>query len=73
MNKKLYRSRTDQMVGGVCAGLGEYFGLDGTLVRLFFVLATFFGGTGVLPYLILWVIIPLSPIQDPFVETPVDK
>lgn len=65
MNKKLYRSRSDQMLGGVCGGLGEYLGLDSTLVRLFFVLATLFSGTGGLLYLILWMIVPLPPIEEP--------
>ncbi len=63
MNKKLYRSPTDQMLGGVCGGLGEYLGLDSTLVRLFFVLATLFSGMGGLLYLVLWVIVPLAPIE----------
>ncbi len=68
MKKKLYRSQTDQMLGGVCGGLAEYLGLDSTLVRLFFVLVTLFSGTGGLLYLVLWLIVPLTPIEEPFVE-----
>lgn len=52
------RSRTDVIIGGVCAGLGNYLGLDPILVRIFFVLLAIVGGSGVLVYLILWVIMP---------------
>jgi len=58
MNKRLYRSRTDRMLGGVCAGLGAYFGVDPTLVRLVFALLFVFGGSGFLLYLILWIVLP---------------
>jgi phage shock protein PspC (stress-responsive transcriptional regulator) len=57
---RLYRSKTDSMIGGVCGGLGKYFSIDPTLVRLAFVLLAVFGGGGVLIYLILWIIIPLE-------------
>src|SRR5512135_1783471 len=57
---RLYRSKTDSMVGGVCGGLGKYFGIDPTLVRLVFVLLAVFGGGGVLLYIILWIVIPLE-------------
>ena len=57
---RLYRSKTDSMVGGVCGGLGKYFGIDPTLVRLVFVLLVVFGGGGVLLYIILWIVIPLE-------------
>jgi phage shock protein C len=59
--KRLYRSRTDQMVGGVCAGLAKFFGLDPTVMRLIFLFLFFLGGNGLLIYLILWVVIPLEP------------
>ncbi|MFA6107261.1 MAG: PspC domain-containing protein [Candidatus Latescibacterota bacterium] len=58
MTRRLMRSRTDSMVGGVCGGLGEYMGVDSTLVRLFFVLLAWGMGMGVLAYLVLWVIVP---------------
>ncbi|HEX7973994.1 MAG TPA: PspC domain-containing protein [Anaerolineales bacterium] len=59
MENKLYRSRTDVMVGGVCAGLGAYLGVSTTLVRLFFVLLAFSAnGFGVLIYFLLWMIVP---------------
>jgi phage shock protein C len=60
--KKLYRSRTDKMVAGVCGGLGIYLGVDPTLVRLAFVLLLLFGiGSGLLVYLAMMLIVPLEP------------
>lgn len=60
--KKLYRSRTNYMLFGVCGGLGDYFGIDPTLVRIAFVLATFLtAGTAALLYLVLFFIIPPEP------------
>ena len=56
--KKLYRSRVDRKIGGVCGGLGEYFGIDPTLVRLLFVLGLLFVGGTLLAYLILLIVIP---------------
>ncbi len=58
--KKLYRSRTDRMIAGICGGLGEYFGIDPTWVRLIFILCFFLAGVALLIYLILWVIVPLE-------------
>lgn len=55
--KKLYRSSTDKMIAGVCAGLGAYFGVDPTIVRIIFVVLGLAGGPGVLLYLILWVLV----------------
>jgi|SRR3989304_4150264 len=55
---KLYRSEKDRIVGGVCAGLGEFFQIDSSVIRLIFVLITIFGGGGLLLYLILWLIVP---------------
>ena len=61
MYKKLYRSRKDKMLGGVAGGLAEYFDIDPTLVRIAFVITLFLGGTGVLAYLILWIVVPEEP------------
>lgn len=58
MNSKLYRSRTDYRIAGVCGGLGAYLEVDSSLIRLFFILLTISGGAGVLLYLLLWVLIP---------------
>lgn len=61
MQRKLYRSRTDTKIAGVCGGLEEYLGIDSTVIRLGFVLLALFGGHGVLLYLIMWLIMPLEP------------
>lgn len=56
--KKLFRSSKDRVIGGVCAGVAEYFGLDTKLVRLAWLLAALLGGVGVLLYIILFFIVP---------------
>ncbi|MCE1198635.1 MAG: PspC domain-containing protein [Marinilabiliales bacterium] len=56
--KRLKRSVRDKMIGGVCGGLANYFDVDATLIRLAFAFAAIFAGTGVLAYLIMWIIIP---------------
>ena len=58
MNKKLFRKSVGAMLGGVCAGLGEYLGIDPLFIRLFFVLWAVTGGSAFLVYLILWVVMP---------------
>lgn len=58
--KKLYRSRDDKMIAGVCGGLGDYFDVDSTLVRLLAVVL-FFAGIGLIAYLIAWIVVPLEP------------
>lgn len=60
-NKRLTRSTTDTMIGGVCGGIAETYDLDPTLVRVLFVAAALLGVfPGVLLYLILWVVIPVQ-------------
>lgn len=59
--KRLYRSRTEKMIAGVCGGLANYYGIDPTIVRLAFVVIGLAVGSGILAYLILWLIIPLEP------------
>jgi len=56
--KRLKRSISDKMLAGVCGGLADYFEIDPTIVRLLFVLAVIIGGTGILAYLIMWLIVP---------------
>ncbi len=56
--KKLYRSETNRMLCGVCAGIAEYFGIDPTLVRLGLVLLCFLGFSGVIAYIIAAIVIP---------------
>jgi len=60
MERKLYRSRSDRVVGGVCGGLARYFGIDSTIVRLIFVLLIFANGLGILAYIIMAIIVPLE-------------
>lgn len=57
-NKKLYRSKTNRMIGGVCGGLGEYFDVDPTIIRLLWVVIFFMGGSGILIYIIFWIVLP---------------
>ena len=59
--KKLYRSRTERWLVGVCGGIGEYFDIDPTVIRVIFILAGFIMGGGLWIYLILWIIMPLNP------------
>lgn len=59
--KKLYRSRIDKMLGGVCGGLADYFSIDPTLVRVLFAISVAFGGSGIIAYIILWIIVPEQP------------
>jgi len=56
--KKLYRSETNRVLAGVAGGLGEYFVIDPVIIRLVLVLMTIFGGSGILIYIVLWIIIP---------------
>ncbi len=59
MERRLYRSRSQRMLGGVCGGLAEYLNTDPTVIRLLWVLFAFLGmGTGFIVYLIAWVIVP---------------
>ena len=58
--RRLYRSR-DKAIGGVCAGLAEYFGVNLTALRLIVFFCTFFGGLSLWVYIILWALIPLNP------------
>ena len=55
---KIYRSKKNRVIAGVCGGIGEYFNIDPTLVRLLWVLLIFAGGSGILAYIIAWIIIP---------------
>ncbi len=65
--KKLYRSVNDRMVAGVCGGLGQYLGIDTTVVRLIFVLLALAGGPGILAYIVLWIVVPEDSMTPPIV------
>jgi phage shock protein C len=56
--KRLVRPREGRWIGGVCAGIARYFALDPTLMRVLWILAVCLGGTGILAYLICWIVIP---------------
>lgn len=60
MEKRLYKSKTNKVLGGVCGGLAEYFDVDPVLVRVIFVILLF-TSTSLIAYLILWVIMPQRP------------
>ena len=66
MAKKLYRSTSDKKIAGICGGLGEYFNIDATIIRIIFVVLLLPGGfPGLIPYLILWIVIPTRPSVEP--------
>ena len=58
--KKLMRNGDDKVLGGVCSGLGYYFGIQTKWVRILFVLFFIFGGSGVLLYIVLWIVMPIA-------------
>ena len=70
--KRLYRSRSKRMLGGVCGGLGEYLNIDPVVLRVIFVIVGFLYGASLLIYLIMWILVPeepqseapLAPVQD---------
>jgi phage shock protein C len=59
--RRLYRSRENNQIAGVCGGIGEYLNIDPTLIRIIFVLMAFFGGPGLLLYILFWVVMPEEP------------
>lgn len=61
--KKLWRSRRNKKIAGVCGGLGDYFVVDPFWMRLIFVLFFLVGGSALIAYLIMWWLIPLEPIE----------
>lgn len=61
MDNRLYKSNQDKMVDGVCGGIGEYLGIDSTLVRLVWVVFCFMGFSGILVYILAAIIIPRRP------------
>jgi phage shock protein C len=56
--KRLCRSSSQKMIAGVCGGIAEYLGWDVTIVRLLWIVLTLAGGSGILIYLILWLVMP---------------
>jgi phage shock protein C len=62
--KKLCLSRTDKKIAGVCGGFAEYLELDATLVRILWLMLVFFGGWGILGYIIAWIVMPAAPLPQ---------
>jgi phage shock protein C len=63
--KKLYRSRDNRMIAGVCGGLAEYFNIDPVIMRIIFFILLLPGGLpGLLPYIVLWIIVPEKPLDS---------
>lgn len=63
MDKKLYKSQGDRKLCGVCGGLGEFFGIDASLIRLAWIVFCLPGGSGVLAYIIAAIVIPDEPLE----------
>ncbi len=63
--QKLYRSRNEKILAGVCGGLGEYFNIDPVFVRILFVVALFSGGLGLIAYIVFWIATPERPLITP--------
>jgi len=66
MAKRLFRDRNNKMIAGVCAGLGNYFDIDPTIIRLAWVVFAFMAGGGVIAYIIGMIVIPYGP--DGYIE-----
>lgn len=63
--KRLWRSRKDRVIGGVCGGMGDYFGIDPLAIRLVFLILLLFGGGGLILYIVFWIVIPPVPLNLP--------
>ena len=61
MEKKLYRSRSDKKLAGVCGGLAAYLNMDVTIVRLIWALVSVFAGAGLIAYIVCALVIPEEP------------
>ena len=68
--KRLYRSRDERMIGGICGGLAKYLVIDPTVVRLTFILLALAGGPGLLIYLIMLIVVPEEPLAPPAPPAP---
>lgn len=70
MTRRLYRSRTDKMIGGVAGGLAEYFDVDPVFIRIAFVLLLFLSGIGFIAYILLWILVPKTPESQAWAMPP---
>ncbi len=71
MAKKLYRSTEDKKIAGVCGGLGDYFDIDPTIIRLIWVSMVLAFGTGIVAYILAWIIVPEMPRETVQAAEPV--
>ena len=69
--RKLYRSKTDHKIVGVCGGLGEYFQMDSLFFRILFLVIILLGGMGILIYLVMWIIVPMNNVETTHI--PINK
>ena len=63
MQKRLYKSRTEKKLGGVCGGIAVYFNIDPTIVRLLWLVTIFCGGGGLIAYIIAYIVVPREPVK----------
>ena len=63
MAKRLYRSRTDRVLWGVCGGLAKYFDIDPVIIRVIAVVSLFLGGAGIIAYIVMAIIVPLESAE----------
>ena len=68
MENRLYRSKKDSVIAGVCGGLGEYFGIDPVILRIVAVILVLACGIGLLAYIIAWIAIPQRKDEEEAVE-----
>ncbi len=66
MEKRLYKSRNNKMISGICGGIGEYFNIDPTIVRLIWVVLSFAWFSGIVAYIICIFVIPDAPYDNPY-------
>lgn len=66
MSKKLYRSRDDRMIAGVCGGLADYFNVDSSLIRLAVLFIFLFQGVGLIAYIIAWLVMSEEPVKTEY-------
>ncbi len=71
MEKKLYRSKTDKKICGVCGGIAKYFNIDSTVIRLLLVLFVLLGGSGLIAYIVAAIVMPEEPDDSvPYEDVP---
>lgn len=63
MDKKLYRSKKDRKLGGVCGGIAEWLNVDSTIIRIAFIFSAVWGGAGIIAYLLIYLIMPENEVE----------